>query len=204
MRFLRREPPTSSTNNLIRRIPDLKVPVRFQQEWLDTIDRVVTRARTERVRGRGARRHDDAVLDLQTRPGGPDRALPARARCSAGTDPRQEGPEGERRQVPAAEAQVARAQLTDPVARLRGKLDTCGMPSDRARAVEARARPPLSQDRREDDGVPAVSGRPAVDRRQGGLDRSRTRPQRPRRTSLRTPGSEGAHPRTRCRAAPET
>ena len=97
----------------------------------------------------------------------------------------------------------ARAQLTDPVARLRGKLDTCGMSRAVAGAVEARARPPLGQNRREDDGVPAVSRRLAVDRRQGRHARSRTRPQGPRRTALRTPGSEGAHPRIPCRAPPE-
>ena len=188
--------------SLIREIPGLEVPFRLQQEWLDLLDPCA------RVRALNAF-VVEALDNLMT----PDRiytrALQAtikryeRVLVSRGDDPRQEQLRANGDKFLQQKLRDARTQLTDPVARLRGKLDTCGMPQGGAGAVEARDRPPLGQDRDEDDGVPALPGRLAVDRRQGGHGRSRRRPQDPRRTALRTAGSEGPHPRASCRAPPE-
>ena len=113
--------------SLIRRIPGLEVPVRFQQEWLDTLDPC---ARVRTLNAFVA----EALDDMMT----PDRiyrrALEARIEryqrvlVHRGDDPRQEVLRANGDKFLQQKLRDARAQLTDPVARLRGKLDTCGMP----------------------------------------------------------------------------
>ena len=126
--------------SLIREIPGLEVPFRLQQEWLDLLDPCA------RVRALNAF-VVEALDDLMT----PDRiyarALQAtikryeRVLVSRGDDPRKEQLLANGDKFLQRKLRDARAQLTDPVARLRGTLDTCGMP----RAVRAQLKPELDR-----------------------------------------------------------
>ena len=126
--------------SLIREIPGLEVPFRLQQEWLDLLDPCA------RVRALNAF-VVEALDDLMT----PDRiytrALQAtikryeRVLVSRGDDPRQEQLRANGDKFLQQKLRDARAQLTDPVARLRGKLDTCGMP----RAARAQLKPEIDR-----------------------------------------------------------
>ena len=163
---------------------------------------VRTGACAERVRGRGPGRHDDAGQDLRTRPAGQDPAVRARAGVPRGRPP-EGGPALGRRRVLAAEAQGCPGAIERPGRQTPRQARHVRHAQGGAGAAAARARPPLGQGRPEDAGAPAVSGQPAVARRRGGHAGSRTRPQSPRRPPRRTPGREGAHPRTPRRAPPE-
>ena len=126
--------------SLIQRIPDLEVPVRLQQEWLDMLD-PCARVRTLNVFV------VEVLDDMMT----PDRiytrALEARIKhhervlVQRGDDPLKEELRSEGDKFLQQKLKDARAQLTDPVARLRGKLDTCGMP----REVRAQLRPEIDR-----------------------------------------------------------
>ncbi len=115
--------------SLIYKVPDLEVPVRLQQKWLEMLDPCA------RVRALNAF-VVEALDDLMA----PDRiytrTLQARIKryesvlVSRGDDPRKEDLRSEGDMLLQQKLKDARAQLTDPVARLRGKLDTCGMPRE--------------------------------------------------------------------------
>ena len=121
---------------LIRGVPDLKVPVRLQQEWLEMLDPC---ARVRALNAFVVETLDDTMT--------PDkiytRALQARIKryervwVHRVDDPRKERLRSNGDEFLKQKLADAREQLTDPVARLRGKLDTCGMP----RAVRAHLRP---------------------------------------------------------------
>ena len=126
--------------SLIRGIPDMEVPVRLQQEWLEILDPCA------RVRALNAF-VVEALDDMMS----PDRiyarALEARIKryervlVHRGDD----APKGRLRsggdKFLQQKLRDARAQLKDPVASLRGKLDMCGMP----KAVRARLQPELDR-----------------------------------------------------------
>ncbi len=124
--------------SLIRSIPDLEVPVGLQQEWLETLDPC--------ARMRALNAFVVEALDAMMTPDGIyERALRAtieryaRVLSYRRDDDdylRSDGNEFLRQRL-----DDARAQLDDPIARLRGKLDTCGMP----RAVRAQLRPELDR-----------------------------------------------------------
>ena len=126
--------------SLIRRMPDLEVPVRLQQEWLETLHPCA------RIRALNA--FVVEALDAMMTPDGIyERALRARIKrytrvlehrrgVDANEDLRSNGSEFLQQRL-----EDARAQLDDPLARLRGKLDTCGMPG----AVRAQLRPELDR-----------------------------------------------------------
>ena len=126
--------------SLLRQVPGLEVPFRLQQEWLDLLDP------SARVRALNAF-VVEALDDLMT----PDRiyarALHAtieryeRVLVSRGDDPRKELLRANGDKFLQQKLRDARTQLTDPVARLRGKLDTCGMP----RAVRSQLKPELDR-----------------------------------------------------------
>ena len=113
--------------SLIHRIPDLEVPVRLQQEWLDLLDPC---ARVRALNGFVI----EALDDMTTPDRVYTRALQARIKryervlVYRGDDPRKEELRSEGDKFLQQKLKDARAQLSDPVARLRGKLDTCGMP----------------------------------------------------------------------------
>ena len=126
--------------SLIRGIPDMEVPVRLQQEWLEMLDPCA------RVRALNAF-VVEALDDMMTPDRAYARALQARIERyervwvyrvdDAGKERlRSNGDKFLKQRL-----EDARAQLTDPVARLRGKLDTCGMP----RAVRAQLQPELDR-----------------------------------------------------------
>ena len=126
--------------SLIRVIPDLEVPVRLQQEWLEMLDPC---ARVRALNGFVVEALDDMMTPdraysctLQARIERYDRELVRR-----GDDPRKEHLRLEGDKFLQQKLNDARAQLTDPVARLRGKLDTCGMP----RAVRAQLKTELDR-----------------------------------------------------------
>ena len=115
--------------SLIGGIPDVEVPVRLQQEWLDMLDPCA------RVRALNA--FVVETLDDMTTPDRVyTRALQARIEryervlVYRGDDPRKEELRSEGDKLMQQKLEDARAQLEDPVARLRGKLDTCGMPRE--------------------------------------------------------------------------
>ena len=136
---------------------------------------VRTHTRVERVRGRSARRHDDTGQHPRACPEGQDQAL--RARAGAPPERRRERrPELERQRVSAAETRGCPGAVGRPGRQTPRHARHVRYAQGSAGAVEGRARPPLGQDRREDIGVPPVSGRAAVDPRHGGYARSRTRP----------------------------
>ena len=124
--------------SLIQRIPNLDVPVHLQREWLDMLDPCA------RVRALNAFAVE-ALDDMMT----PDRiyrrALQAtikryeRVLMHRGDDPLKEDLRSEGDKFLQQKLKDARAQLTDPVARLRGKLDMCGMP----REVRAHVQPEI-------------------------------------------------------------
>ena len=126
--------------SLIKGIPDMEVPVRLQQEWLEMLDPCA------RVRALNAFLVE-ALDDMMT----PDRfyarALQARIKryesvlVHRGDDPRYELLRSNGDKYLQQKLKDARGQLTDPVARLRGKLDTCGMP----RAVRAQLQPEVDR-----------------------------------------------------------
>ena len=126
--------------SLIQNIADLEVPVRLQQEWLDMLD-PCARARVLNAFV------VEALDDMMT----PDRvyvgALQAklkryeRALVHRGDDPLKEELRSEGDRFLQQKLNDARKQLKDPVARLRGKLDTCGMP----REVRARLQPEIDR-----------------------------------------------------------
>ena len=126
--------------SLIQMIPDLEVPVPLQQEWLDMLDPCA------RVRALDAF-VVEALDDMMT----PDRiyarALQARIKrwervlVHRGDDPLKEELRSEGDRFLQQKLKDARKQLKDPVARLRGKLDTCGMP----REVRARLQPEIDR-----------------------------------------------------------
>ena len=126
--------------SLIRRIPDLEVPVRLQQEWLEMLDPCA------RVRALDAF-VVEALDDMMT----PDRIYARTLQATIkryervlvyrGDDPRKELLRSNGDKFLQQKLKDARAQLTDPVARLRGKLDTCGM----SRAVRAQLKPELGR-----------------------------------------------------------
>ncbi len=126
--------------SLIQKIPDLEVTVRLQQEWLDMLD-PCTRVRTLNAFV------VEALDDMMT----PDRiytrALQARIEryervlVHRGDDPLKEELRSEGDRFLQQKLKDARKQLKDPVARLRGKLDTCGMP----REVRARLQPEIDR-----------------------------------------------------------
>ena len=126
--------------SLIREIPGLEVPFRLQQKWLDLLDPCA------RVRALNAF-VVEALDDMMT----PDRvyarALQAtieryeRVLVRRGDDPRKELLRANDDKFLQQKLRDARTQLTDPVARLRGKLDTCGMPW----AVRAQLKPELDR-----------------------------------------------------------
>ena len=122
--------------SLIRRIPDLEVPVLLQQEWLDELDPCArVRALNAFVVG--------ALDDMMTPDRIYERAVQNRVKryervLAHRVDDPEDDPRGKLLRSDGDEflqqrLRAAREQLTDPVARLRGKLDTCGMP----RAVRA-------------------------------------------------------------------
>ena len=126
--------------SLIQWIPDLAVPVRLQQEWLDMLDPCT------RVRALNAF-VVEVLDDMMT----PDRiyarALEARIKhhervlVQRGDDPLKEELRSEGDRFLQQKLKDARKQLKDPVARLRGKFDTCGMP----REVRARLQPEIDR-----------------------------------------------------------
>ena len=126
--------------SLIRRIPDLEVPVHLQQEWLEMLDPCA------RIRALNAF-VVEALDDMMTPDSIYERALRARIKRyarvlehrrddDANEDLRSNGSEFLKQRL-----EDAQAQLDDPVARLRGKLDTCGMP----RAMRAQLKPELDR-----------------------------------------------------------
>ena len=126
--------------SLIRGIPDMEVPVRLQQEWLEMLDPCA------RVRALNAF-VVEALDDMMTPDRAYARALQARIEryervwvCRV-DDARKERLRSNGDKFLKQRIDDARAQLTDPVARLRGKLDTCGMP----RAVRAQLQPELDR-----------------------------------------------------------
>ena len=126
--------------SLIRGIPDMEVPVRLQQEWLEMLDPCA------RVRALNAF-VVEALDDMMTPDRAYARALQARIEryervwvCRV-DDARKERLRSNGDKFLKQRLEDARAQLTDPVARLRGKLDTCGMP----RAVRAQLQPELDR-----------------------------------------------------------
>ena len=126
--------------SLIRRIPDLEVPVRLQQEWLEMLDPCA------RIRALNAF-VVEALDDMMTPDSIYERALRARidryerVLAHRGSDDGNGFPRSTGNEFLLQKLEDARAQLSDPVARLRGKLDTCGMP----RAVRAQLRPELDR-----------------------------------------------------------
>ena len=126
--------------SLIRGIPDMEVPVRLQQEWLEMLD-PCARVRALNVFV------VEALDDMMTPDRAYARALQARIEryervwvCRV-DDARKERLRSNGDKFLKQRLEDARAQLTDPVARLRGKLDTCGMP----RAVRAQLQPELDR-----------------------------------------------------------
>ena len=126
--------------SLIRRIPDLDVPVHRQQEWLEMLDPC---ARMRALNAFVVEALDDMMTPdtiyeraLKTRIKRYTRVLEHRRDDDANEDLRSNGNEFLKQRL-----EDAQAQLDDPVARLRGKLDTCGMP----RAVRAQLRPELDR-----------------------------------------------------------
>ncbi len=126
--------------SLIRGIPDMEVPVRLQQEWLEMLDPCA------RVRALNAF-VVEALDDMMTPDRAYARALQARIDRYERVwvyrvdDARKERLRSNGDKFLKQRLEDARAQLTDPVARLRGKLDTCGMP----RAVRAQLQPELDR-----------------------------------------------------------
>ena len=126
--------------SLIRRIPDLEVPVRLQQEWLEMLDPCA------RIRALNAF-VVEALDDMMTPDSIYERALRARidryerVLAHRGSDDGNGFPRSTGNEFLLQKLEDARAQLSDPVARLRGKLDTCRMP----RAVRAQLRPELDR-----------------------------------------------------------
>jgi len=126
--------------SLIRRIPDLEVPVRLQQEWLEMLDPCA------RIRALNAF-VVEALDDMMTPDSIYERALRARIEryervlANRGSDDGNGFPRSTGNEFLQQRLENAQAQLDDPVARLRGKLDTCGMP----RAVRAQLRPELDR-----------------------------------------------------------
>ena len=126
--------------SLIRRIPDLEVPVRLQQEWLEMLDPCA------RIRVLNAF-VVEALDDMMTPDSIYERALRARIEryehvlANRGSDDGNGFPRSTGNEFLQQRLEDAQAQLDDPVARLRGKLDTCGMP----RAVRAQLRPELDR-----------------------------------------------------------
>ena len=128
--------------SLIGRIPDPEVPVHLQQECLEMLDPCA------RIRALNAF-VVEALDDMMTPDSIYERALRARIKRyarvlehrrddDANEDLSSNGSEFRQQRL-----EDAQAQLDDSVARLRGTLDTCGMP----RAVRAQLRPefdPLS------------------------------------------------------------
>ena len=122
--------------SLIRRIPDLEVPVPLQQEWLDELDPCA------RVRALNAF-VVEVLEDMMTPDGIYAHAVQSRIKRYErvlahrgdvlGDAPRRKLLRSDGDEFLQQKLRDAREQLTDPVARLRGKLDTCGMP----RAVRA-------------------------------------------------------------------
>ena len=126
--------------SLIRRIPDLEVPVRLQQEWLEMLDPCA------RIRALNAF-VVEALDDMMTPDSIYERALRARIEryervlTNRGGDDGDGFPRSTGNEFLQQRLEDTQAQLDDPVARLRGKLDTCGMP----RAVRAQLRPELDR-----------------------------------------------------------
>ena len=126
--------------SLIRRIRDLEVPVRLQQEWLEMLDPCA------RVRALNAfvvealdeMMTPDSIYErsLRARITRYERVLASRRAKDGKALPGSTGNEFLQQKL-----EDVRAQLDDPLARLRGKLDTCGMP----RAVRAQLRPELDR-----------------------------------------------------------
>ena len=126
--------------SLIREIPNLDVPVRLQQEWLEMLDPC---ARVRALNAFVAEALDDLMTpdriharDLQATIKHCERVLVYR-----GDDPRKAHLRANGDKFLQQKLRDARAQLTDPVARLRGKLDMCGMP----RAARAQLQPELDR-----------------------------------------------------------
>ena len=126
--------------SLIRRIRDLEVPVRLQREWLEMLDPCA------RVRALNAF-VAEALDEMMTPDSIYERSLRAtitryeRVLASRRAKDGKELPRSTGNEFLQQKLEAARAQLDDPIARLRGKLDTCGMP----RAVLARLRPELDR-----------------------------------------------------------
>ena len=126
--------------SLVRRIPDLEVPVRLQQQWLDMLDPC---ARVRSLNGFVVEALDEMMTPDRTYA----RALQARIKryervlVYRGDDPTKELLRSDGDKFLQKKLNDARAQLKDPVARLRGKLDTCGMP----REVRAQLKPELDR-----------------------------------------------------------
>ena len=126
--------------SLIRKIPDLDVPVRLQQKWLEMLDPC--------ARMRALSAFVVEALDAMMTPDGMyERALRARIKRYARVLAHRrdnDGNEGLRsngNNFLQQRLKDAQEQLDDPLARLRGKLDTCGMP----KAVRAQLRPELDR-----------------------------------------------------------
>ena len=126
--------------SLIRGIPDMEVPVRLQQEWLEMLDPC---ARVRALNGFVV----EALDDMMSPDRAYERALQARIERYERVwvyrvdDARKERLRSNGDKFLKQKLEDARAQLTDPVARLRGKLDKCRMP----RTVRAQLQPELSR-----------------------------------------------------------
>ena len=124
--------------SLIRGIPDMEVPVRLQQEWLEMLDPC---ARVRALNAFVVEALDDMMSPdriyeraLQARIERYERVLMDRGKDAPKERLRSGGDRFLKRKLG-----DARTQLTDPVARLRGKLDKCRMP----RTVRAQLQPEL-------------------------------------------------------------
>ena len=126
--------------SLIRRIPDLEVPVRLQKEWLEMLDPCARMRALNAfvVEALDAMMTPDSIFErtLRTRIKRYARVLEHRRDDDGNECLRSTGNEFLQQKL-----EDAQAQLSDPLARLRGKLDTCGMPS----AVRAQLRPQLDR-----------------------------------------------------------
>ena len=126
--------------SLIRGIPEVEVPVRLQQEWLDMLDPC---ARVRALNAFVVETLDDMTTPdkIYTRIVQATIKRYERVLVSRGDDARKEELRSEGDQFLQQKLEDARAQLKNPVARLRGKLDTCGMP----REVRAQLQPEIDR-----------------------------------------------------------
>ena len=126
--------------SLIRRIPDLEVPVRLQQQWLEMLDPCA------RIRALNAF-VVEALDDMMTPDGVYERALRGRieryerVKAHRPADDGSGFPRSAGNEFLQQKLEDARVELSDPIARLRSKLDTCGMP----RSARAQLGPELDR-----------------------------------------------------------